>query len=234
MLPILEQYDLAAKPAFESMHHLDWLNKTMIVVSQLGDWRVLISLAIVAAVVAVLLAQRRTGALLLVALGMAIGTHQAVSRWVARPRPEVAHPLVLRDDRSGGFPSGHAMLSMTVYGCLAIFLGRRQASRNTKELIALAAGLLILLVGFAQIYLCTNFATDILAGWCAGLAIVMLFLWAERLAAPVVPTETRLGRPRLAAARRGLPVAVAPPVPPRSIRGDGSIGPPSRFIPKDS
>ena len=63
MLAFLEQYDYAAKYAFEHMHG-PRLNRIMAAVAHFGDRRVLIAVAIASAVVAFLLDQRRTAGLL--------------------------------------------------------------------------------------------------------------------------------------------------------------------------
>jgi membrane-associated phospholipid phosphatase len=94
------------------------------------------------------------------------------------------------------FPSSHALLSMTVYGCVAVVLLRRQKKVRLRLLIGAAAVILILVVGFSRLYLCVHFATDVLGGWCAGFAFVMLFLWADRRVAPLRGIEARLNPPR--------------------------------------
>jgi membrane-associated phospholipid phosphatase len=231
MLPFLEQYDLAAHYVFQGMHRA-WLTRIMLVVTHLGDRQVLVSLTIAAAVITFLLDQRRTAVLLLLALGLAAGTHEGVSRWVARPRPDVANPLIERSS-TGSFPSGAATLSMTVYGCLAIVLARRQKRGDRKLLIGLAAGVVILLIGFSRLYLCAHYMTDVLGGWCVGLAFVMLFLWGEQKATPLRQVDARLSRfSTVPSAEPRFPPG-PPSASPRSIRDDGSVGPPNRFTPNE-
>ena len=83
-----------------------------------------------------------------------------------RPRPLL--PLVSASGLS--FPSGHAMISASFYGLL-IYLAwtnvRRPALRYA--LVAVLAGL-ILLIGLTRVYLRVHYATDVLAGFTAGLA----------------------------------------------------------------
>ena len=83
-----------------------------------------------------------------------------------RPRPLL--PLVSASGLS--FPSGHAMISASFYGLL-IYLAwtnvRRPALRY--PLVAALAGL-ILLIGITRVYLRVHYATDVLAGFTAGLA----------------------------------------------------------------
>lgn len=66
------------------------------------------------------------------------------------------------------FPSGHAFAAVGLYGMFAYWLGR-SASLNRRVAIWLGAALLILLIGFSRIYLCVHYASDVLAGFAAGL-----------------------------------------------------------------
>ncbi|QIX62624.1 phosphatase PAP2 family protein [Hymenobacter sp. BT18] len=63
------------------------------------------------------------------------------------------------------FPSGHAMIGMALYGCLAWLLWRH-ARRPGWALVLLGWALLI---GLTRIYLHVHYATDVLAGFAAGL-----------------------------------------------------------------
>lgn len=80
------------------------------------------------------------------------------------------------------FPSGHAMMSVAFYGCLgwiAVQHGRRRSW-------AVAAGLFVLLIGLTRIYLHVHYPTDVVAGFAAGLAWLLLLrtgvqlFWREK------------------------------------------------------
>ena len=65
------------------------------------------------------------------------------------------------------FPSGHAFAAVTIYGMLACWLiqGERPHRRSG---IGLAAAVLILLIGFSRVYLGVHYASDVAAGYAAG------------------------------------------------------------------
>lgn len=86
--------------------------------------------------------------------------------WFARPRPTFANPLTVALFYS--FPSGHATLSLVVYGLLTYFL--RQATPHVWERILLTSGaiLLVLLIGFSRLYLGVHYLSDVLAGFATG------------------------------------------------------------------
>jgi undecaprenyl-diphosphatase len=85
-----------------------------------------------------------------------------------RPRPEVVPHLVLTNTSS--FPSGHAMLSATVFFTLGALLGRFASERVLKAYFLLVAMVLSGLVGLSRIYMGVHYPTDVLTGWMAGLA----------------------------------------------------------------
>ncbi len=70
------------------------------------------------------------------------------------------------------FPSGHAMLSMVVYGFIAYSLAE-QYPQYKKQIFASAIAL-ILAVGFSRLYLGVHWATDVTAGYGIGLGWLII------------------------------------------------------------
>src|SRR5262249_42680374 len=91
---------------------------------------------------------------------------------VSRQRPNVAWRLIpLPNEYS--FPSGPALMSVTVYGSLVLLIaagGRGGWPRRRP----VAAGIgLALVIGLTRVYLGVHFPIDVIAGWCAGLAFAL-------------------------------------------------------------
>ena len=133
-----------------------------------------IVLAGVAAIAAYLLARRRyyTEAVLMV---LAYGGAQVLSFSLKlafrRDRPFFTDPLATLSTYS--FPSGHATVSIAVYGALTLVLLRRL--RGPARVVCLAAAvLLVSLIGFSRMYLGVHFLSDVLAGYSVGLAWLAL------------------------------------------------------------
>lgn len=85
-----------------------------------------------------------------------------------RPRPALVPHL--SHAVTSSFPSGHSLLSATVYLTLGVMLARLADRRREKVFFIAAALLLTLLVGSSRVYLGVHYPTDVLAGWTVGLA----------------------------------------------------------------
>ena len=153
----------------------------------------LAALALVSALVAMaLLAQRRWSALTvwLVAVIGGAALNLLLKDLFARPRPHFEHPLVV--EASYGFPSGQAMGSLVVYGMLAHFAILTWTGRGKRGVSVGGAAVLVILIGFARVYLGAHYLSDVVGGFVAGGA------W---LSAVIAGWET-IGR-RGMASRRG-------------------------------
>jgi len=87
-----------------------------------------------------------------------------------RPRP--AHQLAMAHGYS--FPSGHAFIATIVYGFLIYVTWRLSKSEALRFTISAMSILLIVLVGISRIYLNVHWLTDVLGGYAAGLAWLVL------------------------------------------------------------
>jgi undecaprenyl-diphosphatase len=125
---------------------------------------------LVAAVAGFLLLRQMYGAMALV-LGATLGglLVSSLLKWCFnRPRPDVVPHLDMVYTSS--FPSGHSMLSAIVFLTLGALLGSFVKQRRLKAYFLLVAIGLTTLVGLSRVFLGVHYPTDVLAGWCAGLA----------------------------------------------------------------
>ncbi|OUJ72560.1 hypothetical protein BXP70_18345 [Hymenobacter crusticola] len=90
-----------------------------------------------------------------------------------RSRPETA----LFPQPGLSFPSGHAMIGVALYGCAAWLLWRHGRHPFWSALLLGWA----LVVGLSRIYLHVHYATDVLAGFAAGIVWLVLLRTALRL-----------------------------------------------------
>ena len=141
-------------------------------VTRLGNIPVLILVTLVAAIV---LWRKRLRTelelLLLAAIGAEILT-VGLKLGFERERPFFPDPLATESTYS--FPSGHASVSLAVYGTIGYILARHASTRG-KQFAALAgAAVLVLLIGFSRLYLGVHYLSDVIAGFSLGLAWVAL------------------------------------------------------------
>ena len=86
----------------------------------------------------------------------------------ARPRPDLFEPAARVFTAS--FPSDHAAISAVTYMTLASLLKRTLGSPATPNYFMTVAIALTILIGATRVYLGVHFPTDVLAGWCIGIA----------------------------------------------------------------
>lgn len=87
-----------------------------------------------------------------------------------RPRPDLA--TVIATPESYSFPSGHAMVSIAVYGMVALVAARLRPRLRVP--LYIGTPILVLLIGASRVFLGVHWASDVLAGFAAGgLVLVM-------------------------------------------------------------
>lgn len=111
-------------------------------------------------------------------LGIAALSAFSLNYWLkmlfGRARPELWNRII--DVRLHSFPSGHAMMSMVIYGFLSYMLAKQFPQWRGQIFISTA--ILITAIGFSRLYLGVHWPTDVVAGYAAGLMclIVCIFI----------------------------------------------------------
>ena len=168
--------DVADRVAQELPLWCEWLARPF---SWLGGW---IGLTILGVVASVVLVRARAWLDLAFFLLAFLGSQLAVSlvkEVFDRPRPNAGSAVPLPDSMS--FPSGHAAAGTASLGAVAILVAERAPAR-ARVAIWCAAVVLGVAIGVSRIALNVHYVTDVLAGWCFGLAWLAACLIVRDLA----------------------------------------------------
>jgi undecaprenyl-diphosphatase len=204
----LQAYDLGMLYAFERLRR-PWLNPVVVRLTHLGDYAVMIGVVVAVAGMFLLLRRPRLGSILILVALLALGVERGAKLVVQRPRPDVAWRLIPLPNEPS-FPSGHALCSMAIYGCIGMLAAEVVRGRWRRVVIVAGFGMGVL-IGFTRPYLGVHYPLDVLGGWTAGLACALLG------GALAVPGRARAGSPETIVPGSPIPGTVVPGSPVQGV-----------------
>jgi undecaprenyl-diphosphatase len=145
-----------------------WLLDSARDITTLGGRTVLVM--VVVAALGYLILEHKLGAMWFVLLAAAGGggLSTTMKYYFLRDRPDVVPRLAVVTSPS--FPSGHSVFAAVIYLTLGVLVARFTERRRTRIYLVFLALALTFLVGISRVYLGVHYPTDVLAGWCVGLA----------------------------------------------------------------
>ena len=144
-----------------------WLTTGFIIITSLGSSLFVIAGVFIASVTMWYIGRRRDALFLVFAAGGTAAINIIFKLIFARDRPDIFQHLVVEDGYS--FPSGHAMISMSL-ALAVITLAWRTKYRWTAIIVG---ALYALLVGISRLYLGVHYPSDIVAGWCVSILWIL-------------------------------------------------------------
>ena len=96
---------------------------------------------------------------------------------IKRDRPNILRLIKIGEY---SFPSGHAMISMGVYGYLIYLIYKKVKNPYIKYLGIIILSLLIILIGISRIYLGVHYFSDVVAGYTLSLIYLIIFIRVRR------------------------------------------------------
>lgn len=177
--------------------HAPVLDRIMLGFTFLGEPNLLLAIAVSLGILLLVRHHKSEAATIAIAGSGAVGLNILLKQLFARDRPQLWERAV--DVRFYSFPSGHAMVSMVMYGLFGYFLAARFPKQ--KWWIYSLTIVLIAVIGFSRLYLGVHWPTDIIAGYTAGLVwliacISSLEIWKEYQRSLPVPKEAFLSPDR--------------------------------------
>lgn len=109
---------------------------------------------------------------------------------VGRPRPTLFEEIATLHTYS--FPSGHAMTGTAVYGMIGVVVAREHP--RIRRPLAVAVPALVILIGISRVFLGVHWPTDVLAGWAAGMTLMLVGFAALALPAQARQRPAGLGK----------------------------------------
>ncbi|WP_191566151.1 phosphatase PAP2 family protein [Metabacillus idriensis] len=97
-------------------------------------------------------------------------------KWMFKRDRPTLNPLIVEDGYS--FPSGHSMVSFSFIGILAYLLTIMVNHNALKLLIMVSFLIIVFLIGLSRIYLGVHYPSDVIAGFAAGGAWLVICIVA--------------------------------------------------------
>lgn len=127
---------------------------------------------IVTIVSMVFVKNRKLKFILPINLFMSVLLNYTLKNIFKRVRPD---SLKLVEETGYSFPSGHAMVSMAIYGFLIYIAFKTIKNKKSKILFCSMLVILVFLIGISRVYIGVHFTSDIIAGVCFSIAYLILF-----------------------------------------------------------
>lgn len=157
--------------------HTTLLDQAMMGITFIGDPSVLFLISLGMGIWLLKQGRRSTAATLGIAVVGAIGLNVWLKHLFGRARPALWKRIV--DVGNNSFPSGHAMVSLVIYGLIGYILATKFPQH--RKLIFICTIILILLIGFSRLYLGVHWPTDVAAGYAAGLVWLIACIMSMRV-----------------------------------------------------
>ncbi|MBW4546668.1 MAG: phosphatase PAP2 family protein [Symplocastrum torsivum CPER-KK1] len=173
--------------------HTPVLDKVMLGFTFLGEPVILLIVCLVIGTWLLTRGQRSQATILIIAAAGAIALNNLLKVLFGRARPMLWERVV--DVGQYSFPSGHAMISMVIFGIIGYLVSSKFPLWRIG-IISLTI-LLVTGIGLSRLYLGVHWPTDIVAGYAAGLVwlitcIFSLQVWQERRAVAQKPGNETL------------------------------------------
>ncbi|KAB2333180.1 phosphatase PAP2 family protein [Cytobacillus depressus] len=170
-----------------------WVNPNLTLMMKfftfLGSTKALIVLLLIVAGLMIWNKKRWEAIFLLIGTAGGAIFNEILKEIFHRERPTL-HRLI--EVKGYSFPSGHSMVSFIFYGMVCMFFIMFLESRAIKAVVFLITVFVIFMIGLSRIYLGVHYPSDVLAGFAAGGAWLIICLMGLRFILEIRKRKAKL------------------------------------------
>jgi len=170
-------FDSSIRYAMRQIQSPMW-TALFLTVTKLGSTVYLAIIGTAAGLVFIFFRLFRSLFLFIIAMAGQAALHHTFKWLFARPRP--SNLINYRAPESTGFPSGHAIAALCLFGMIAWIVTRQIESPAVKAGVWILTFVLVFLIGMSRVYIGIHYPTDVLAGFVAGLIWIAAVMSADR------------------------------------------------------
>lgn len=165
ILSVAVKLDLSLANLLFSLRDPLWV-QAFLIVTLLGKWWVAATIVLITAAIFYFKNYKKYIIPFFISVGGGFTTGFLAKIIWQRPRPA---GIAVYVENSWSFPSGHAILAVSLYGFLIYFFWKT-LKKQPHKITALFFGLLIIIaIGFSRLYLGVHYLSDVLAGYLVGI-----------------------------------------------------------------
>ena len=148
------------------------MTQAVLLITHFGGLEIILVISLVINASLVLKGHWKDASLILGATLGGTGLMMALKGFFQRSRPVLGAPILSETGYS--FPSGHSTVSMCFYGVLIYLVLRHCKEPWARFILCFVLASLIVLIGLSRVYLGVHYPSDVIAGFCIGIAWLSL------------------------------------------------------------
>ena len=118
--------------------------------------------------------KRKYALMLVISMLVSSTTYIILKGIVKRPRPIETEMLIPEFGYS--FPSGHTTNNTVFYGIMIYIIYKNVESKTLRNVLIALCNLMIITISFSRIYLRVHYPSDVFAGLCLGIVLVIILI----------------------------------------------------------